>query len=422
MTVTDFSDAVERQAREKAAKKARDGKAAWLKIAIKGVTGSPLPILANAALASQMDPAIKDCFALDQMECAPKLMASLPGQLDFNGPCPVTDVHATLLQKYLQEAGLARIGKDIVHQAIDLRASERSFHPVIDYLESLVWDERPRVNQWTCNYLGTELTDYTSAIGRMFLTQMIARVYEPGCKADHMPVLEGPQGTMKSTTCAILGGQWYSDALPDISAGKDVSQHLRGKWLIEVSEMSALSRAEAAALKAFLTRTVERYRPSYGRREVIEPRQCCFIGTTNKTVYLRDETGGRRFWPLKVADIDINGLAEDRDQLLAEALRLYHGGIAWWPDAKFERKYIAPEQEARFDADPWEEIIKRHIFGVIRVTVSGIARDALDLKSERLGTIERNRISAILERLGWKRIKDWQGRAWVPETMTHDAP
>jgi predicted P-loop ATPase len=242
----------------------------WLSRCIKGDNGKPLPILANVLTALREDPAIKDAFAVDEMLRAPMLLHPIGHPLDVGTwPRPLTDTDVTDVVEFLQRAGLKRIAREVVRDAIDARARDLRFHPVLDYLESLKWDGCPRANVWLTTKLGAELSPYTQAIGTMFLVSMVARIFEPGCKADYMVVLEGPQGELKSSTCQVLGGEWFSDNLPEVGEGKDVSQHLNGKWLIEIAEMQAMSKTETAQLKAFITRQVERYRPSYGRLEVM---------------------------------------------------------------------------------------------------------------------------------------------------------
>jgi predicted P-loop ATPase len=373
--------------------------------------GSPLPILANAITALRA--AMPTVFGYDEMLRAPMLMEPLTADDEPFHRRPVRDVDVGLVQQRLQHLGLRRISKDTTHQAVDMRADDNRFHPVRNYLTALNWDGTPRLRTFLSQYFGAKQNAYAEKIGIMFLVSMVARIIEPGCKADHMLVLEGPQGALKSTACAILGGQWFSDSMPEVTVGKDVAQHMNGKWLIEVAEMQAMGRAEAAQLKAFITRTTERYRPSYGRKEVIEPRQCVFIGTTNKDAYLRDETGGRRFWPVKVGTIDVDALARDRDQIFAEAVAMHRRGMEWWPDKDFEREHIMPEQAARYEADPWEESIAAFVKMRTKVTVSEVAREGLSIILPRIGTQEQRRIAASLEQLGWRRLpKDWQGKRW----------
>ena len=401
----------------------------WFQGMVRDDRGRVMAVLANVMEALRKAPEISSSVAFDDMLKAPILTSPLPVIDDEKTPADtpraVRDTDVSQLQEWLQRAGLPKIGRETTFQAVDLRARERAFHPVREYLGCLQWDGRSRITGWLSTYLGATSSPYHDGIGRMFLIAMVARILSPGCKADYCVVLEGEQGARKSTACGVLGGEWFSDSLPDIGHEKDAAQHLRGKWLIEIAELSATSKAEAEALKSFISRPVERYRPSYGRQEVIEHRQCLFIGTTNRATYLRDETGSRRFWPVKVGEIDTYALSRDRDQLFAEAVVCLHKGEKWWPDGDFERQHIRPQQDDRFEADVWEEIVSTYLAGRTRVTVTEVAKHALDFQSSKIGTADQRRIGAVLTKLNWKPIRDWTGRGYVPNHAAHvasDAP
>jgi predicted P-loop ATPase len=229
--------------------------------------------LANAMIALRSDESLSGAFAFDEMQQDVILLERLPVAPDGKHagcdppPRPVRDEDVSQLQEWLQHQGLPRIGREIVHQAVDQRARECSFHPVRDWLDGLQWDGAERLSWWLQTYLGaTGPQDYLVAIGRMFLTSMVARIYKPGCKVDYMLVLEGEQGLEKSRACKVLSGDWFSDDLSDIHA-KDARQHLRGKWLIEVAELAAFTRAESEALKASSPATARNIdRPTATRR------------------------------------------------------------------------------------------------------------------------------------------------------------
>ncbi|HEY5130852.1 MAG TPA: VapE domain-containing protein, partial [Bradyrhizobium sp.] len=193
----------EPKARRVKAKKAaaeREGNSNWLNACICGETGRPLAILANVLIGLRAE--IPDTLAFDEMGCAPMLMRSLTGENNFE-PRRCTDVDVGIIQERLQHLGLKRLSKDVVHQAVEIRAHECRFHPVRDYLEGLQWDGTARAGGLFHVYFGADNTDYTKAIGTMFLISMVARIFDPGCKVDHLPVVEGPQGILKSTACRV---------------------------------------------------------------------------------------------------------------------------------------------------------------------------------------------------------------------------
>lgn len=334
--------------------------------------------------------------------------------LDGHGP-ELNDTGAVRIRLSIHEVYGFLPSQELFEQVLIDIAHQNRFHPVREYLDGLKWDGVPRLVTWLSYYLGADESEYVETVGRCFFIAMVARIYKPGCKQDYMLILEGPQGLLKSMACEAIAGNWFSDNLPDVRDSKDLSQHLQGKWLIEIGELSALGKAETATLKAFITRRTERYRPSYGRREVIQPRQCVFIGTTNAECYLKDATGGRRFWPVKANSIDIEALRTDRDKLFAEAVHLFKGGAHWWPDREFEVKYIKPEQDARFVVDPWQEKITEFIENKKRVTIAMVAKDALFIETPRVAMRDSYRIIDVLTALGWCQKRSDGVRWYVPK-------
>jgi predicted P-loop ATPase len=395
--------------------KVRETEPEWLQQCMRNSKGAPIANVANVLTALRGEPSLSECFAFDMMMQTPMLMHPLPDRPESDFVTrQITDDDVTFTQDWLQHNGLQNIGREMMHQAISARSREKAFHPTVDYLKALQWNEVPRVDTWLHIYLGAVDNAFTRNVGRMFLISMVARVFSPGCKADHMLVLEGGQGEWKSTACSILAGIWFSETMPAISDGKDIYQHLRGKWLVEISEMHAQAKSEADAFKGFLSGTVDRYFARYGRMETTQPRQCVFIGTTNKSTYFTDETGNRRFWPVATTSIDVDALKRDRDQLFAEAVKLYLDGVPWWPTKDFEHNVIEPEQAARYEEDSWEhDYIEPYLRGKDRTTIGQIARDAFSIQPDRLGVREQRRISRCLRHLGWKDARTNAERFWI---------
>ena len=241
----------------------------------------------------------------------------------------------------------------------------------------------------------------------------VARIRQPGCKLDTVPIIEGTQGLGKSSAARVLFDPWFSDDLADLGS-KDAAMQTQGAWLIEISELDAMSRGEVARIKAFVSRSTDRFRPPYGARVIESPRSCVFWGTTNSDAYLKDETGGRRFWPLKAGRIDIAGLAKARDQLWAEADRLFAAGAAWWIVNPEAMRIAEGEQVARYQGDPWDDAISAHLKTVIDVSVEEILRDVLHLEIGRWSQTDMNRVARCLRSRGMVRsqVRTGDKRAW----------
>jgi predicted P-loop ATPase len=355
------------------------------------------------------------------------ILKTPPAPVTAEAVTEIADHFDTEVVRWLERHGLI-VRPDLVRRVVDAVARRNAYHPVREYLTSLPWDGVPRIGDWLSRYCGAERSRYAAAVGEMFLVSAVARVMEPGCKADHVLILEGPQGIGKSSAARVLAGdEWFADQLADMGS-KDAAMQVRGVWIVELGELDVLNRAEMARAKAFLTQQIERFRLPYGRRIVQVPRQCVFLGTTNAEEWMRDETGARRFWPVRCLKIDLPGLKRDRDQLWAEALRRYHDGARWHITDPTLIEAAIEEQRARFIRDPWHEKVIEYAeqeavsdFQDSASLASIMAR--LGIPTEKRDQASANRVARILKFEGWTRFysgprskRVWRYRKPGPES------
>jgi len=377
----------------------------WRKDLLLNLNGTVKPVLANAITALRGAPEWSGALAYNEFANCTVLRKPAPwmkpgADLDEEW----TPNHDVLATEWLHHQGIF-VSVDVTGQAIEAVARESPFHPVRTYLKDLTWDGTSRLESWLSEYLGVDPSPYAAAVGSRWMISAVARVFEPGSKADCCLILEGEQGIRKSTALRILAEPWFTDEIADLGS-KDAALQTRGVWVIEIAELDSMSRSEVGRIKAFMSRAIDRFRPPYGKRLITSPRQCVFAGSVNHGTYLRDETGGRRFWPVecKAAVIDTDGLAMVRDQLWAEATYLYFEGKPWWLDSVSLNRDAAEEQAERYEGDPWDELILNWVEGRESVSIPEILTNCIEKKTEMWTQMDRNRVARCLKANGWKRF------------------
>jgi predicted P-loop ATPase len=373
--------------------------------------GGVRPILSNLILYLRHHPEWEGVLGYDEF-AAQSVIRKRPPWGDEAPDAPWTDHHEALVRVWFQREDINAAQGD-VGRAVQVAARDNPFHPVREYLESLVWDGVPRIEQWLISYLHADDTPYMRAIGPRFLISAVARIYKPGCQVDHAPVLEGPQGQLKSSALRALAvrDNWFTDRLSPVSS-KDAAQEAAGVWIIEIAEMDALFRASGGAKKSYLTRRVDRFRPPYGKHQTRHLRQCVFAGTINPELggYLTDATGARRLWPFACHGmIDQAGIACDRDQLWAEAIVRYKAGAPWWLETPALEALATAEQKLRFKGDVWAKPIKEWIGRRDDVSLAEVAEHALRIQPQDLTHSAEIRVAKILDQLGFKQVRARKG-------------
>lgn len=329
------------------------------------------------------------------------------------------DTDLILCRSYLSNVCRLDVKKDMIADSLESIAYQNQFHPVREYLKSLKWDGVERINKFLPTYTGCEDNDYTREAGYKFLCACVKRVFNPGCKFDYILVLEGAQGTFKSTFVETLAGKWYGDV--DITSNnKDIIDYMRGIWINEVSEMAYLYKKETNALKGFISRKVDRVRLAYDRRRKDFPRQWLLIGTMNPTgdnTYNNDDSGARRYWAIKChRKLDIERLKAERDQIWAEAYLMAQTTRLVLSEGA--EQIAKDEQEKRTSKDDSytlaiKDYLDRPDMRNARVEMVGITSIALGIPVGQVHKGVETRVGIIMKRCGYKRIEDFRGYHYV---------
>lgn len=387
----------------------------WKQRLQRRANGSPYPDERNVFVAFEHAAELKGLLGYNEFRDRVVLQRALPASPDGSSAIPNSsdwgDEHLTWLTGWLQSALPAR--REIVQNVVIAVAKASSSHPVRDYLSGLVWDRVPRLATWLKRYLGAkDAAAYLEAVGPKALIGAAARIFAPGCQMDTMLVLEGAQGVGKSSAVQLLAGaDWARDITGDLST-KDAVLNIQGLWIGEMAELTALRRSDQEAIKSFVSRRIDRYRPPYGRNTVDRPRHCAFIATTNEHEYLQDPTGGRRFWPVDCGDIDLIGIERDRNQLWAEAVFRYKAGERWHLDA-VESREAAIEQDARQRLSPIDSVVLEYLDvlragGLKIVEMRQLLAEVFDIDTRKEPAKAAGlaaQAARALTRSGWKRLK-----------------
>lgn len=338
-------------------------------------------------------------------------------QTDPHAPRDWTDGDDVRLMLYIQgNLAIPKMGVESVRHAVVDIARRFPRNCLADSINAMPkWDGIARCDQFFVDCFGAPNTPYALAAGGNFWKSLVARAQQPGCKVDNMVILEGLQGIQKSTACAVIVGEHFFAEAHENVTSKDFFIGMQGKWLIEINEMDAFSRAEVTKINQVITCRTDRYRPPFGRNAVDHPRQSIFIGTTNRDDYNRDETGARRLWPIRCTEIRVDLIRENRQQLLAEALHCINAGETWWEMPDMDTK---AEQRQRLAEDPWLDPVAQFVELLRTVTVANILQDALRIEVGKQNRGDQMRVGGCLRTLGWTKKAEWRGQhllnVWRP--------